>query len=122
MVIGSQCRIAIDNHVLSACKVDYLYLYHLIRQYIFLIVIPRPYFLSEIMAHQRIQLVFQKLVRLLPELFTTVSKIVKGTTETVVMDKGEIFMRSFAQDFPSSNDQGENSSQEEDSTILKDDQ
>lgn len=71
-------------------------------------VIPRP-FLSEKMAARRIQLVFGKFVRILPELFT---RIVKGTTETVIVDAAEQEIRNCA-DFRPSNHQDEKSSQEE---------
>ena len=67
-------------------------------------------FLSAKMAARRIQLVFGKFVRILPELFT---RIVKGTTETVIVDAGEQGIRNWAPDFRPSNHQGEKSLQEE---------
>lgn len=81
---------------------------------IFLMVIPRPFllFLSAKMAARRIQLVFGKFVRILPlpELFT---RIVKGTTETVIVDAAEQEIRNYAPNIRPSNHQDEKSWQEE---------
>jgi hypothetical protein len=63
------------------------------------------------MAARKIQLVFGKFVRIIPELFTTAVRIVKGTTETVIVDAAEQEIRNWAQDIRPSNHQGENSSQ-----------
>lgn len=75
-------------------------------------VIPRPFlsFLSAKMAARRIQLVFGKFLRNLPELFT---RIVKGTTETVIVDAAEQEIRNYAPNIRPSNHQNEKSSQEE---------
>lgn len=69
------------------------------------------------MAAQRIQHVFGKFVRIFPELFPNLVRIVKGTTETVVVDKAEEGFKNLVQDIRPSNQQDEKSPSQEEAAM-----